>query len=88
MKEPKNLDNWTNLLAFGSKILRKPKIQGTKRNLTNKIKKRITDCENDVGDEDKSLDTHQKLRKINSEEQLAKAITATLADGNFKRRCA
>ena len=84
VKESKNLDNRTNLLVFESKVLRKQKSGGTKRNLTNKIKKRIADYENDVGVEDESLDTHQKQRKINSEEQLAKAITAMREDGNFK----
>ena len=53
-------------------------------NLTNKIKKRIADYENDVAVEDESLDTHRKPMKVNSEEQLAKAITAKLEDGNFK----
>ena len=53
-------------------------------NLTNKIKKRIADYENDVGIEDETLDTHQKSRKVNNEEQLAKAITAKLEDGNVK----
>ena len=53
-------------------------------NLTNKIKKRIADYENDIGIEDETLDTHQKSRKVNNEEQLAKAITAKLEDGNFK----
>ena len=67
MKEPKNLDNWTNMLDFRSKILRKPERGGVKKNTAYKIKKRIANCENDVADEEKSLDTHQKPRNVNSE---------------------
>ena len=62
-KESKNLDNWANLLVYESKVLTKPKRGGTKRNLTNKIKNRIANYENDVADESEPLDTHQKPRK-------------------------
>ena len=78
------MDNWTNLLVYGSKVLTKPKSGGTKRNLTNKIKNRIVNYENVVAAESEPLDTHQKPRKVNSEEQLAKATTAKLEDGDFK----
>ena len=80
----KKVDNCTNLLVYGSKVLTKPKRGGTKRNLTNKIKNRIANYENDVADEDEPLDIHQKPRKVNGEEQLAKATTAKLEDGDFK----
>ena len=84
VKEPKNLANLTNLLVFGSKVLTKPKKGGKERNLTNKIKNRIANYENDVAVENEPLDTHQKPRKVNSEEQLAIATTAKLEDGDFK----
>ena len=52
--------------------------------IINKIKNRIANYENDVADESESLETHQKPRKVNSEEQMAKATTAKLEDGDFK----
>ena len=78
------MDNWTNTLVYGPKVLKKTKEGGAKRNLTNEIKNRIANCDNDVAAENESLDTHQKPRKVNSEEQLAKATTAKLEDGDFK----
>jgi len=78
-----DLEPWSSLLNFGTKILRRPARTGARHNLASIITKR-TNAENDGPNKETPISRAPYRRKKEASELLAAAVRAKIEDGNMK----